>query len=213
MATDWEIKSRAHRCSATERQFEDGETFYTLLFREEEGFERLDLCVDAWKERDKARTPFSSWKSKYEVPPPPPPEALGKQTAEALLRHFMRESGDQHANVRYILALMLERKRQLKPIETKEEGGRILLIYEHRQSGEVFVIPDPQLRLDQIEPVQEEVAGLLAGAAPFAIEAEESDEENAAAPEEVPAETAEEPHGEEAEEEAEADEVAEELKK
>ncbi len=199
MATDWEIKSRAHRCSATERQFEDGETFYTLLFRAEEGFERLDLCVEAWKERDKSRTPFSSWKSKYEVPPPPPPEPLGRQTAEALLRHFMRESGDQHANVRYILALMLERKRLLKPIETKEEDGRILLIYEHRQSGEVFVIPDPQLRLDQIEPVQEEVAALLAGAAPFAAEPPEPEEEQPTEPTEEPEETTAEPAPEEAE--------------
>lgn len=175
MATDWEIKSRAHRCSVTDRQFADGETFYTLLFRVEEGFERLDLSVEAWKERDRERTPFSSWKTKYELPPPPPPEALGRQTAEDLLRHYMSEADPRHGNVRYILALMLERKRMLKPIESREENGQRLLIYEHRQSGEVFVIPDPQLRLDQIGNVQEEVAALLAGP-PAALEAEEAAE-------------------------------------
>ncbi len=161
MANEWEIKSRGNRCSVTERQFADGEVFHTLLFREQDGFSREDLSEEAWQARDTSKTPFSSWKSKYEVPPPPAPEALGKQTAEDLLRRFMEEPGDQHANVRYILALMLERKRLLKPIETKEEEGNRLLIYEHRASGEVFVIPDPRLRLDQIESVQMEVAALL----------------------------------------------------
>ncbi len=161
MANDWEIKSRGSRCSATGRDFAEGEVFHTLLFRSREGFSREDLCEEAWQERDPAKTPFSFWKSKYEPPPPPAPEALGKQTAEELLRRFMEEPGEGHANVRYILALMLERKRLLKPVETKEEEGQRLLIYEHRATGEVFVIPDPGLRLDQIEAVQREVAELL----------------------------------------------------
>jgi hypothetical protein len=36
-----------------------------------------------------------------------------------------------------------------------------LLLYEHRKSGEVFIVRDPELRLDEIESVQEEVATLL----------------------------------------------------
>jgi len=161
MANEWEIKSRGSRCTATGREFADGEVFHTLLFRERDGFSREDLCEEAWLARDPSRTPFSFWKSKYEVPPPAEPKPLGKQTAEDLLRRFMEQPGTQHANVRYILALMLERKKILKPVETKEEEGARLLIYEHRQTGEVFVIPDPGLRLDQIESVQMEVAELL----------------------------------------------------
>ncbi len=161
MANDWEIKNRADRCTQTERPFAEGEVFYTLLFREKEGFRREDLSEEAWQARDAASPPFSFWKSKFEPPAPPPPEALGKQTAEDLLRRFMDEPGEQHTNARYILALMLERKRQLKPIETKAEDGKRFLIYEHRETGEAFVIADPQLHLDQIESVQLEIAGLL----------------------------------------------------
>ena len=39
-------------------------------------------------------------------------------------------------------------------------------IYEHVKTGEVFVVPDPQLRLDQVEQVQMQVAGLLGAPAP-----------------------------------------------
>jgi hypothetical protein len=56
---------------------------------------------------------------------------------------------------------MLERKRLLKQVEAREDIHGRTLIYEHVKTGEVFVIPDPGLRLDQIEAVQTEVAALL----------------------------------------------------
>ena len=161
MANEWEIKGRSHACTATGHEFADGEYFYTLLFLEKGGFRREDLCEAAWQQRGEAEAPYSSWRTKFEVPPPLPPEPLGKQTAETLLRKYMSEPGEEHANVRFILALMLERKRILKPVEVREEDGKRLHLYLHAQSGELFVIPDPCLHLDQIEAVQREVAGLL----------------------------------------------------
>ena len=44
--------------------------------------------------------------------------------------------------------------------EAKTESGRAL-IYEHRGNGDVFIVPDPQLRLDELQSVQNEVANLL----------------------------------------------------
>jgi len=160
MANEWEIKGRSHACTATGHEFADGEYFYTLLFLERGNFRREDLCEDAWQVRDQTKQPFSFWRTKFEVPPPPT-EPLGKQSAETLLRKYMGEPGEEHANVRFILALMLERKRLLKPVEVKEENGNRLHIYLHAKTGEIFVIPDPGLHLDQIEAVQTEVAGLL----------------------------------------------------
>jgi hypothetical protein len=64
--------------------------------------------------------------------------------------------------VRYILALMLERKRILKEREVKRgEDGTLTRIYEHPKTGDIFVIPDPELRLDQVAEVQQQVAEQL----------------------------------------------------
>ena len=59
---------------------------------------------------------------------------------------------------------MLERKRVLKQVKTesRDAGGRVL-IYEQGSTGDVFIVPDPQLRLDELEHVQNEVAELLRG--------------------------------------------------
>ena len=161
MANDWEIKGRAEKCSVTERAFQEGEYFYTLLFRDKQGFHRQDWCEEAWAQRNDNIQPFSFWKSKFEPPAPPEPEALGKETAEDLLRRYMLQDSPEHANARYILSLMLERKRILKQIEAREDENGRTLIYQHIKSGDLFVIPDPQLRLDQLESVQNEIASQL----------------------------------------------------
>jgi hypothetical protein len=162
MNQEWSIQSRSTKCSITGEPFRGGEHFYTLLFHEKGELRREDLSEAAWKARDSAREPFSFWRSKFEPPPPPSPEPLGKQTAEDLLRSYMVEDNAQHANARYILALMLERKRLLRQVEAhKGEKGERTLIYEHVKTGEVFLVPDPELHLDQIEKVQMEVSSLL----------------------------------------------------
>lgn len=165
LVSEWAIKPRSDACTATQRGFAPGEYFYTLLFREADGFRREDLSEEAWKNRNENIQPFSFWKSRYEPAPPEPPETLAKESAEQLFRRLL-SSENAPPNACYVLAAMLERKKVLKQIKTDQtEKGRIL-IYEHRGNGDVFLVPDPQLRLDELESVQNEVANLLrAGAA------------------------------------------------
>ena len=172
MNQEWTIQSRAHACAVTNRPFAEGEYFYTLLFADGAGFRREDMSEDAFKARNENLQPFSHWRSKYVPPPPPEQEAVSKQTAEDLLRQYMLESTPEHANARYILSLMLERKRLLKEVEVKRgDDGSLTRIYEHTKSGEVFIIPDPQLRLDQVAEVQAQVAQYLGGPSPTAVPA------------------------------------------
>jgi hypothetical protein len=167
MTNDWTIQSRAHACAATGRAFNEGDYFYTLLFLENGAYRREDLCEEAFKSRNENVQPFSHWRAKYVPPPPPEQEAVSKQTAEDLLRQYMDENSPEHANARYILAVMLERKRQLKEVEVKRgDDGTLLRIYEHAKTGEVFIVPDPQLRLDQVAEVQAQVASYLGGPPP-----------------------------------------------
>ena len=160
MAQDWDIRSRTDRCAISGHEFEDGEAFYTLLFKVKEGFERQDLSEDAWLARE-GEPPFSFWKTKYEKPSAAAPETLPKESAEDLLRRFMEENSPEHTKARYILALMLERKKLLRPVDQRNTDEGKLLIYEHAKTGDVFVVPDPQLRLDELGDVQTEVAQLL----------------------------------------------------
>lgn len=164
LPNDWPIKHRADACAQTGRAFQPGEQFYTLLFREGEGFRREDLSEEAWTQRNENITPFSFWKMRYEPPPPEPPEPLGKESAEDILWRLLATNDPAHVNACYVLAVMLERKRVLKQIKTDKTDERPVLIYEHAKSGDVFIVPDVLLRLDELEHVQHEVSQLLQNA-------------------------------------------------
>jgi hypothetical protein len=157
---EWAIKHRADACAVTHRPFAPGEYFYTLLFHGADGYRREDLSEEAWRNRNENIQPFSFWKSRYEPLPPPPAEPLPKENAEQLFRRLIA-SDNPPANACYVLAAMLERKRVLKQIKIEENASRRVLIYEHGETGDVFIVPDPRLRLDQLESVQNEIAQLL----------------------------------------------------
>ncbi|MCX7713297.1 MAG: hypothetical protein N2035_06500 [Chthoniobacterales bacterium] len=157
LTNDWEIQTPSHQCKITGQKFQEGQIFYTLLFREENGFRREDLCEEAWKNYDKKKQAFSLWKSKYN-PPPPRTEPIPTNNAESLLRQLIQENNPQTRNVRYILAVMLERKRTLRPQKSSDSS---VLVYQHAKTGEVFVIEDPKLKLEQLPIIQREVVQLL----------------------------------------------------
>ncbi len=159
LANDWPIKHRADACAVTNRPFAEGEPFYTLLFREGNGFRREDLSEEAWASRNENIRPFSFWRTHYEPPPPASPEPLGKENAEELLRRLLAEQ--IQPNACYVLAVMLERKRILKQVKTEETESGTVLIYEHAKNGDVFIVPNVVLRLDELESLQSEVATLL----------------------------------------------------
>jgi hypothetical protein len=92
LTNEWPIKHRADACARTQRPFQPGEQFYTLLFREGDGFRREDLSEEAWAQRNENIRPFSFWKTRYEPPPAAPPETLAKESAEELLRRLIAEN-------------------------------------------------------------------------------------------------------------------------
>ncbi len=163
LPNEWAIKHRADLCAVTRRPFVPGEYFYTLLYHDADGYRREDLSEEAWRRRNENIRPFSFWKSRYEPLPQKDTEPMAKENAEQLFRRLM-SSNNPPANACYVLAAMLERKRILKQVKTEKSTNGPVLIYEQGTTGDVFVVPDPQLRLDELETVQNEVAQLLQGA-------------------------------------------------
>ena len=91
---------------------------------------------------------------------------MKKETAESLLRELIETDRMEQANTIYILAVMLERKRILVERDVQErEDGTLIRVYEHKKTNEVFMIPDPRLKLAELEAVQAEVIAMLDGTA------------------------------------------------
>lgn len=142
--------------------FEDLQSYYTALIFDDRGYRRVDFCDECWSGVEESLEPYSTWQGLYRMPPPKPEEPLKKETAETLLRRLMEVDDPGSHKVIYILGVMLERKKVLeeRDVQTRDDGT-LVRIYEHRSTGETFLIPDPRLRLDQLDAVQEQVNEML----------------------------------------------------
>jgi hypothetical protein len=86
---------------------------------------------------------------------------MEKLSPEEILARLVEEDQDHTENTRYILAVMLERQKLLRETDSQRTPSGILRVYEHRKTGEVYLIRDPDIPLDQVETVQNEVIVLL----------------------------------------------------
>ena len=164
MAQDWNIKPRATVCEHCGQPFADGQAYWSALRHGPEGFARADHCATCWPVARDATPPHSAWQGVYREPPPPDAEPLRKETAESLLRRMMEDPDSVNPAAMFILAVMLERKRLFVERDVQvDEAGDVTRVYEHRKTGETFLVPDPQLQLDQLEAVQAEVVALMEG--------------------------------------------------
>lgn len=169
LAQEWNIQPRAAQCAATGEPFVKDQRVYSALYWRNGQYERIDLCQAAWEKNPETLEPISSWQGDYTPPPPPEPEALKKDDADVLLRKLMTENQPETRNARYILALMLERKKVLRNIDRQKQNGVTLLVYEHLATGDVWLIEDPGLKLRELTEVQTEVSALLSRAETEAV--------------------------------------------
>ncbi|MDD5483999.1 MAG: hypothetical protein PHP98_10210 [Kiritimatiellae bacterium] len=145
-----------------QKPFADGQIYISSLRLNGPAYERSDCCEHCWK-KTPSPDAFSVWKGTFQVVPPPP-EVLKKETAESLLRKLIEKNDPVHRNAIFILAVMLERRRILAEKEVRKNDGLAMVrVYEHRKTGETFIVTDPMLNLGELEHVQAEVSSLLSG--------------------------------------------------
>lgn len=166
---EWNVHAPEGVCSGCGREFADQEEFSSqLIFVPESGYLRRDCCPNC-RPGAAGGVAVSIWKTRYHAKPPPSEEPLKKETAESLLRQLLEKNEPADRNIVYVLAVMLERRRILVERDVQVlETGEHRRIYEHRATGEIWVIADPQLRLSDLEKVQTEVVLRLGGKAPGA---------------------------------------------
>ncbi len=165
LAESWHVRSRGRECAATQRPFIDGETILTALYPDPDssGYLRRDYGLDGWAiQQETGDSPFSSWRTTFAAPTGNEAAHVAeKLSAEEILQRLVEEDEDHTENARFILAVMLERQKLLRETDHQRTPTGILRVYEHRKTGEVFIVKDPDIPLSQVEAVQSEVFILL----------------------------------------------------
>jgi hypothetical protein len=156
---DWEIKKTLGQCTGTGREFEIGEEYFAALVEGEEGLERRDFSADYWNE---AKPPvFCFWKTKM-----PNPEQKKKIFVddEMLMSFFDRlaeETDPEKINFRFVLTLILMRKRKLKYDSCEiVDGDEVWTVKVTGQDRSETVV-NPHLTEDQIEGLTSQMGQIL----------------------------------------------------
>ena len=157
---EWEIDKPLGQCYGTGRQIEAGEEYYGALVESEEGLKREDFCEDYWNEHNP--DVFCYWKSKL-------PHADEKKKLfvddDMLMAFFERlagESGQEKINFRFVLALVLMRKRRLKYDSSMTEDGKEIWRLRIAGGDKEFVeLINPHLDEEQIEKLSSQIGQIL----------------------------------------------------
>jgi hypothetical protein len=155
---DFEVQRFTRRCAVTERELTPGETFYSALIPAGSKVERHDYSSEAWQ--GPPEESLGWWKSQV-----PTTETKTPQWApnDVMLDLFERLAElPERGDMRYVLALLLIRRRvlRLEDTEKNEHGHETLLVYCPRRETDSrvpVVMPDTA----RIEQIQQELAELL----------------------------------------------------
>lgn len=148
---DYEVERCTRHCAASGRELHEGEEFYSVLLAQRGEVHRRDYAAEAWTAPPDGA--FAWWKSRM-----PTREAKQGQLApnEALLALFNElERSEGSEDLRYVLALLLVRRRVLREeeIEHDETGRGVLVLYCPRDECThrvPVVTPEPR-RADEIQ--------------------------------------------------------------
>lgn len=157
--TDYQLQAHTRRCAATGRELRPGERFYGVLLVEAGKFLRKDYGESSWQGAPEGALGF--WKSRVpegQAPRRPPVDD------ELILECFQRLDGEQESAkvaFRYVLALLLMRRKRLRLDGTRKEGGREVMLLRCTRTGDRFQVADPALSDTELESVQEDVFRVL----------------------------------------------------
>jgi hypothetical protein len=158
MTAEFEIQRCSRQCASTGRQLEPGEKFFSTLVEEGDDFVRQDYSREAW--RGPPEGVVGWWQATM---PLPDAHKVHWAPNDVLLDYFERLEGDDaQRDLRYIMALLLVRRRVARHEETElgGEGQETMTIYCPRREKSYAVAVEAPTQ-QRAEEIQNELAQLL----------------------------------------------------
>lgn len=156
---DWDIHRPSGECSATGEKIDTGQDYIGALVETEAGLERRDFCTAHWEQEKPAVYCF--WRSRLPDPDQKKPIFVNDEMLMAFFDRLADESDPERVNFRFVLSLILMRKRRLKydatVIEDDQETWRLKVTGEKRYVN----VRNPKLSEDEIEHLSGQIGEVL----------------------------------------------------
>ncbi len=159
MMTEYHIQPNTRRCSVSGRELRVGERFYTALVEEGDHFLRKDFSGEAWQ-GPPAGT-FSYWTGKVPAAAETTKPCFDDDLLEECFHRLEGQTDPGRVNFRYVVALLLIRRKRLKFEQTVTEGGVEKISVHCAGTGAKHQVVNPRLTEEEMAAVQDEVFQVL----------------------------------------------------
>jgi len=156
---DWEINKPIGQCSGSGRTIEYGQEYFGALVQSDEGLKRCDFCKDYW-ENEKPEV-FCFWKTKLPDPEQKKRIFIDDNMLMAFFERLQNETDQEKINFRFVLTLILMRKRLFKYDETIIEDEKEIWRLRVTGSKEFVDVVNPHLDEEQIEQLSSQLGEIL----------------------------------------------------
>ena len=156
---EWEINKPLGQCCGTGKTIEPGEEYFAALVETEEGLQRRDFCADYWKEQKP--DVFCYWKTKLPLPDEKKQIFIDDEMLMSFFGRLAEESEPEKINFRFVLTLVLMRKRRLKYDSSKSQGGKEIWRLKIAGDKQFVEVVNPHLDEEQIEQLTSQIGQIL----------------------------------------------------
>jgi len=156
---EWEIHRPLGECSATGKKIDFGDEYVGALVEESDGLQRRDYCLEHW-EKEKPSV-YCFWRTRLPDPEQKRQVFIDDEMLMAFFDRLADESEPERLNFRFVLSLILMRKRRLKYEATRVHDNQeiwVLRVVGEKRQVEVL---NPHLDEDQIETLSDQIGQVL----------------------------------------------------
>ncbi len=156
---EWEIKKTLGQCCETGRAFAVDEEYYAALVEGPEGLERRDYCMEYWQEHRPAVYCF--WKTRMPNPERKKQLFINDEMLLAFFDRLASETEPEKINFRFVLMLILMRKKKLKYDSSRQDDGQEVWTVRVTGQDRTEDVINPKLTEDQIEQLSAQMSQIL----------------------------------------------------
>jgi len=156
---DYQIQPNSRRCASTGRELQPGERYFTALLEEDHKFVRKDFCPEAWQGPPAGA--FGFWTGRVTSATDKVKPRFDDDLLEDCFQRLAGQTEPSRVNFRYVVALLLMRRRRLRYETSTMENGIETMTLRCLRTNEKHAVVNPQLSDDEMAQVQEEVFNVL----------------------------------------------------
>lgn len=157
--TTYQFQGPARQCAATGRELRPGEKFVSVLRDVNGQFVRQDYAADVWTEAPSDAVAW--WAGRIPEGGRPAKPIINDDLLLDCFEHLTNTTDPARLNFRYVVALLLMRRKRFKFDDARKQDGKEMLIMRDAKSGRKHEVLDPQLNETEMDAVRDEVFRVL----------------------------------------------------